>query len=584
MEQVLENNAKFFDKILMPFKKFGGLFKASNLYSRICLILQITLLCSGPLAFGVIEYGLVLFVLFYALAFGLGYVSYGFFNKSLEISGFSYAIVAIILVLAVLGIFYVTFAKTIELAEKQNKGESTFKSIVYDACYKLGTSFVEWVREFRTQFSVGDAKVKTLLPLSFFSLGIPLIVFGKVVKGVGLLVVQLLAILFMIARGFSDLELFFTLNTTEPPNSVIVYGVIAIVVTLLFVYFYVVSIKATLEAAKEYNEKRLGANFKRQLYNLIDKNFYVTSLIIPVLGALIFTVIPLLFMISSAFTNYSNVSAAGYSSTASVGFLEWIGFDAFKRMFATGANLQDLLSVFAWTMIWALLATFSCFFGGLFLAMLINKKTVKCKALFRSLFVVSMAMPQFVSLLVMRTFFEDYGPLQTFLTSIGLMSNDATMNLWTTEFSARMLIILINMWVGIPYYMLLMSGLLINIPKGYYEAAKISGASRWQQFTRITFPNIMFMTAPMLITSFVNNINNFNVIWFLTRGDPANDSIAGTAGKTDILITWLYKLTMRKQDYNFGAAIGIIMFIITATLSLVVFHRSSSYKNEEEYR
>ena len=85
MEQVLENNVKFFDKILMPFKKFGGLFKASNLYSKICLILQITLLCSGPLAFGVIEYGLVLFVLFYALTFGLGYVSYGFFNKSLEI-------------------------------------------------------------------------------------------------------------------------------------------------------------------------------------------------------------------------------------------------------------------------------------------------------------------------------------------------------------------------------------------------------------------------------------------------------------------------------------------------------------------
>ena len=142
------------------------------------------------------------------------------------------------------------------------------------------------------------------------------------------------------------------------------------------------------------------------------------------------------------------------------------------------------------------------------------------------------------------------------------------------------------MWVGIPYYMLLMSGLLINIPKGYYEAAKISGASRWQQFRRITFPNIMFMTAPMLITSFVNNINNFNVIWFLTgsNGYLPSDATGGTADKTDILITWLYRLTMRRQDYNFGAAIGIIMFIITASISLVVFHRSSSYKNEEEYR
>lgn len=587
MEQALQNNVKAIDKILMPFKMFKRVFNDSDLHAKIALILQCTLLCSGPLAFGVIEYGLVLFALFYALGFFLGYVSVGFFAGTLGISTFSYIIDALILLAAVVAIWYVTFKKTIELAVRHNKGAPTFKSYIVEACYKLGSSVVEWCREFNTQFSVGDAKVKTLLPLSFFSLGIPLMVFGKWVKGVALFLVQILAILFMVARGFSDLALFFSPHPEGPqqaPNSIIVYGVIALIVILLFLYFYVVAIKQTLEAAKEYNEKKLGSSFKRQLYNLIDKHFYITSLIIPVLGAIVFTIIPLVFMISSAFTNYSNVMAEGYSSTASVGFLEWVGLDAFKRVFANGANLQDLLSVFAWTMIWALLATFTCFFGGLLLAMLVNKKTVKCKALFRSLFVVSMAMPQFVSLLVMRTFFEDYGPLQTFLTSIGLMGADATMNLWTTEWTARMLIIFINMWVGIPYYMLLMSGLLINIPKGYYEAAKISGASKWQQFTRITFPNIMFMTAPMLITSFVNNINNFNVIWFLTQGEPANDSISGTAGKTDILITWLYKLTMRKQDYNFGAAIGIIMFAITATLSLVVFHRSSSYKNEEEYR
>jgi arabinogalactan oligomer/maltooligosaccharide transport system permease protein len=388
----------------------------------------------------------------------------------------------------------------------------------------------------------------------------------------------------MIARGFTDLQNFILLSAHNRFNAVIVYGVIAIVVVALFIFMYFISIKQTLKAATNYNERKLGSNFRKQLYELTDKHFYITSLVVPVIGAIVFTIIPLFFMIITAFTNYSNVTAPGYSTTKSVGFLEWVGFESFERIFANGANLQDLLSVFAWTMIWALLATFSCFFGGLLLAMLINKRSIKCKPLFRSIFVISMAMPQFVSLLVMRTFFDNYGPLQTFLVNLGWVSSDVGMNLWKTEFSARMLIIFINMWVGIPYYMLLMSGLLINIPKGYYEAAKISGASRWQQFKRITFPNIMFMTAPMLITSFVNNINNFNVIWFLTQGGPANDSISGTAGKTDILITWLYQLTMKRQDYNFGAAIGIIMFIITATLSLVVFHRSSSYKNEEEYQ
>jgi arabinogalactan oligomer/maltooligosaccharide transport system permease protein len=147
-----------------------------------------------------------------------------------------------------------------------------------------------------------------------------------------------------------------------------------------------------------------------------------------------------------------------------------------------------------------------------------------------------------------------------------------------------MLILFINMWVGIPYYMLLMSGLLINIPKDYYEAATIDGASKWQQFKRITFPNILYMTTPLLITSFVSNINNFNVIYFLTNGGTIANGISNTAYKTDILITWLYTLTMKKYDYNFGAAIGIVMFIISATISLIVFRKSKAYSSEEEYQ
>ena len=140
------------------------------------------------------------------------------------------------------------------------------------------------------------------------------------------------------------------------------------------------------------------------------------------------------------------------------------------------------------------------------------------------------------------------------------------------------------MWVGIPYYMLLMSGLLINIPKGYYEAAKISGASKWQQFTRITFPNIMFMTAPMLITSFVNNINNFNVIYLLTGGGPNVQEYFGNAGKTDLLITWLFNLAVNDSNYKLAAVIGIMVFIVVAGLSLVVYNLIPSTRNEEGFQ
>lgn len=575
---------KFFDRFLLPFKSFARVFKQGDIYSKIVMILQCVLFACGPLLFGQIEIGLILFVLFYGLAFFAGYISYGYWQNTLNINAVTYWTMMVILVGAVLLVFYSTFRSTVELADERNKKNFVVKSFIYNGLRKLFFSIGKWFKEFGIQFKVGDAKGRACLILSFFTFGIPLIVMGEIVKGVAFFIIHALGIFYLIARGVADMQNFFVLNATSKYNSILVYGVIAFVVVAILIFMYFVSINQTLKAVSNYNQKRLGSNFKKQLYELINNNFYISSLIVPILGALVFTVIPLIFMIFIAFTNYSNVTAAGYNTSKEAGFLDWVGMETFKRLFSNTANLQDLLSVFAWTMIWALLATFTCYFGGLLLALLVNKRSIKIKPFWRSIFVISMAMPQFVSLLVMRTFFDNYGPLQTLLENLHIISEGTVLNLWKQEFTARALIIFINMWVGIPYYMLLMSGLLINIPKDYYEAAKIAGASRWQQFQRITFPNILFMTTPTLITSFVNNINNFNVIWFLTQGGPANNEVSGTAGKTDILITWLYQLTQKTQDYNFGAAIGIIMFIISATLSLVIFRRSSSYKNEEAYR
>lgn len=580
---------KTFERLALPFKHFKNVFKAGSIYTKIVMVLQCILLTSGPLLFGQIELGLILSVVFAGLLFFFIFITRGYFlpiedPSRININAFTYIVIAVILLATLLLILYSTFRMTVNLADERNDGHVVFKSIIYEGIKKLVNSIKNWFKEFGIQFSVGDKKCKTLLVLSFFTFGIPLIVFGQVVKGLALFLVQAVGILYLIARGVADLQNFFILHADKKYNSVLVYGVIALVVVAMLIFMYIVSLSQTVKAADDYNKKRLGSNFKKQVYELADKNFYITSLFIPVVGALVFTVIPLIFMIFIAFSNYSNVSAPGYNTSRESGFLDWVGMETFRRLFSNSANLQDLLSVFSWTMIWALLATFSCYFGGLLLALLVNKKSIKIKPLWRSIFVISMAMPQFVSLLVMRTFLDNYGPLPTLLQNIGLIADAGTLDLWKQEFSARALIIFINMWVGIPYYMLLMSGLLINIPKDYYEAAKIAGASRAQQFKRITFPNILFMTTPMLITSFVNNINNFNVIWFLTQGGPANDEVSGTAGKTDILITWLYQLTQKTQDFNFGAAIGIIMFVITAVLSLVIFRRSSSYKNEEAYR
>jgi AcrR family transcriptional regulator len=137
--------------------------------------------------------------------------------------------------------------------------------------------------------------------------------------------------------------------------------------------------------------------------------------------------------------------------------------------------------------------------------------------------------------------------------------------------------------IGIPYTMLIVSGILMNIPEDLYEAAKIDGASPFVMFTKITMPYVLFVTTPYLITQLVGNINNFNVIYFLTGGTPATLDYY-QAGKTDLLVTWLYKLTVNSRDYSYAATIGILVFIICSLLSLITFRRSASYKNEEAFQ
>lgn len=153
----------------------------------------------------------------------------------------------------------------------------------------------------------------------------------------------------------------------------------------------------------------------------------------------------------------------------------------------------------------------------------------------------------------------------------------------TDSMLARITVIVVNMWVGIPYTMLITSGILMNIPEDMYESARIDGASPVRMFFNITLPYMLFVTTPYLITQFVNNINNFNVIYLLTRGGPLSLDYY-RAGKTDLLVTWLYKQTVEEQNYNLAGVIGISVFAITAIASLLVYNASASSQKEEEFQ
>ena len=133
--------------------------------------------------------------------------------------------------------------------------------------------------------------------------------------------------------------------------------------------------------------------------------------------------------------------------------------------------------------------------------------------------------------------------------------------------------------VGVPYTLLQLTGVLQNIPGELYEAARMDGANAIQIFSKITLPYMLYITTPYLIATFTGNVNNFNIIYLLSGGDPVTN-LASTAGSTDLLVTWLYKLTIDKQYYNVGAVIGILTFVILAIGALLTYRNSKSYKEE----
>ena len=258
----------------------------------------------------------------------------------------------------------------------------------------------------------------------------------------------------------------------------------------------------------------------------------------------------------------------------------WVGLKNFGDVLNFNNTIgQEFWSVLGWTIVWAVFATFLNYLFGMILAIIINRQGTRFKAFWRFCFVLSIAVPQFVSLLIMRTMLNQEGPVNNLLLNMGLI--DKALPFWTNATYARISVIVINLWVGIPYTMLQVTGILQNIPAELYESAKVDGANAVVTFFKITLPYMLFVTTPYMITQFTGNINNFNVIFLLSGGNPT--PVENTAGKTDLLVTWLYKLTIDKQYYNLGAVIGIMTFIVLAIVALATYQNTGSYKNEEEF-
>ena len=260
---------------------------------------------------------------------------------------------------------------------------------------------------------------------------------------------------------------------------------------------------------------------------------------------------------------------------------DWVGLKNFFAIFDSSSVIgKQFGSVLTWTLIWAFFATFLNFFLGTIVALIINRKTIRFKGLWRGCLSMTIAVPQFVSLMVIRSMLQPEGIVNKMLMNAGWISE--RLPFLENATWARVLVIIVNLWVGIPYTIMHVTGILQNIPAEQYEAARIDGANAVQQFMNVTLPYMIFVMTPHLITQFTGNINNFNVIYLLTRGEPMY--VGNSAGETDLLVTWLYKLSVDQQKYNLAAVIGIFTFVVLSVVSLITYRSSGSYKDEEGFK
>ena len=498
---------------------------------------------------------------------------------------------------------------------------------------------------------------------------------GQWLRGILFFVFQTVFNVYLFCFGGSYLAKLTTLGTVEThkegrktvygDNSflIMLYGVLTIFLVVAFLYTWRVNVKQNKLAQQYLAAGKKLKTAKQDVQDMLDSQFHKTLLALPTLGVTIFTILPIIFMILVAFTNYDNTHQPPGK------LFSWVGMDNFNTLLKVeekdltidikenadgtvsmtiNASNGDILTaktadkaaaeaavaliadgsgefaledhgdktglitvygdagdpvemavtaltavqtpsmantfkqVLMWTLIWAFFATFLNYFLGMLVAIMINKKGIKFKKLWRTILVMTIAIPQFISLLYVSKMFAADGLINSTLMNWGWIKEP--LPFWTDPTWAKVTIIGINVWIGIPYLMLIATGILMNIPADLYESARIDGANAFQTYMKITLPYMLFVTGPYLLTSFTGNINNFNVIFLLSGGKPLSVGMAGNAGSTDLLITWLYKMTVTDSNYKLAAVMGILVFVVCAVINLVVYNLIPSVKNEEDFQ
>lgn len=465
---------------------------------------------------------------------------------------------------------------------------------------KLWNKILVPFRTLKDAWGKGSWGVKT----NFFAMGFYQLTHHEIFRGVLYLLFEIVFIWFMISTGVPYLAKLGTLGTFSTDSlylvdtyegtqeiiaggdksfSILLYSIVTIILIIIFIALWYFSIRDA-KSLLDYNCVGKYSKNSQFVDDLLNKKYHTLLLAVPLVGLVGFTIIPVIFMIITSFTNYSSLQ---------VNLFDWVEFDNYSTLFSStsASGSSGLVTVFfkvlGWTLLWALLATFTNYFLGMGVALLINKKGIKLKKLWRTVLILTIAVPQFVSLMLINQMLADNGFITGIFKALGLVDASHTTfdNVWLT----RIIIVIVNMWVGVPYTMLISSGILMNIPEDLYESAKIDGASPFKMFRSITLPYMLFITGPYLLSQFVGNINNFNIIYLLSQGKPSLGLSGlgyGDVGSSDLLITWIYKMSMEGQTKNYAVAcaLGVLVFIFIAVGTFIYNKATGAGKNEEDFQ
>ncbi len=393
-----------------------------------------------------------------------------------------------------------------------------------------------------------------------------------------------------------------TWRSADNSRNLLGQGVIALVFLGVFAVVWIASIIDAFRTHRKIEEEGEVEPFNVFIRRIWDELFAYIIILPAVVIILFFTLIPFLFSLLVAFTNWTGRIELGDR------LIIWHGLQTFRLILQDPVWFEFFLDVLIWTLFYAFMSSVTVYVLGLIQALIIESKYVVFKKFWRLALIIPWAIPGMVSLMLFRNVFADsFGLVNQILANQGITENvkdflrmiglvgqidrvPGTGNiLWLSDprngSLAKAIVIVVNLWMGYPYFMLLITGVLSTIPMSLYEAADIDGASNLQKFRFVTFPWILRATAPVIITTFTFNFNNFGAIYFLTGGGPGYPSVpqslrvlGAAPGQTDILISWIFKLSFDAtvRQFNLAAVYSILIFLF---IGLTAVYNLAKLKN-----